>query len=102
MKIGDLIKQFRTEQDLSVNRLAELAGISQSYLRDIELNKKNPTVTTVSSICDALHISLAEFFDEYCNHTSNVDSLIREIRRLKPEQRKLLEAFLHSFFTDTK
>ena len=51
MKIGDLIKQFRTEQDLSVNRLAELAGISQSYLRDIELNKKNPTVTTVSSIC---------------------------------------------------
>ena len=102
MKIGDLIKQFRSEQDISVNRLADMSGISQSYLRDLELNKKIPTVKTLSMICDALNISLADFFNVYCNQVSSVDSLTKEIRRLKPEQRQLLEAFLHSLFTETK
>ena len=54
MKIGDLIKQFRSEQNISVNRLADMSGISQSYLRDLELNKKIPTVKTLSMI----HVSL--------------------------------------------
>ena len=43
MEIGDLIKNFRTQQNISVNKLADLAGISQSYLRDVELNKIQPS-----------------------------------------------------------
>ena len=98
IQIGNLIKNFRHQQNISVNKLADLAGISQSYLRDIELNKKNPTVTTLSLICDALKLSLADFFNAYCGQSSSVNSLIEEIYRLNPEQRKLLEAFLHSLF----
>ena len=98
MEIGDLIKNFRQQQNISVNKLADLAGISQSYLRDIELNNKNPTVTTLSLICDALKLSLADFFNAYCGQSSSVNALIEEIYRLNPEQRKLLEAFLHSLF----
>ena len=98
MEIGDLIKNFRTQQNISVNKLADLAGLSQSYLRDVELNKKNPTIATLSLICDALKISLADFFNVYCSQASSVDSLMKEIYRLTPDQRKLLENFLHSLF----
>ena len=40
----------------------------------------------------------ADFFNVYCGQASSVNSLMEEIYRLNPEQRKLLEAFLHSLF----
>ncbi|WP_094602605.1 hypothetical protein SPSIL_046830 [Sporomusa silvacetica DSM 10669] len=48
----------------STNKLAQLAGIGQATLRDIEIGKKNPNVTTLEKICQALDISLGEFFTE--------------------------------------
>jgi len=100
MEIAALITYYRTERGLSVNKLANMAGISQSYLRDVELGKKVPTITTLSYICDALNISLAEFFTTYCQQEAGVDSLMNEIYRLNPKQRKLLEDFLHSLLSD--
>ena len=64
MDIGTRISYFRNAKQYSVNRLATLAGISQSYLRDVELGKKNPTVEVLSYICDALDLSLRDFFDD--------------------------------------
>lgn len=42
MDIGTRISYFRNAKQYSVNRLATLAGISQSYLRDVELGKRIP------------------------------------------------------------
>ncbi len=42
METGKRITYFRTQKNYSVNKLANLAGISQSYLRDVELGNKNP------------------------------------------------------------
>lgn len=99
MDIGRQIREFRIMKGYTVNKLANLAGISQSYLRDLELGKKNPTVETLSYICEALSISLADFFIEYCKTEHSVDSLTREIFRLTNQQRQALEAFLHSMLS---
>lgn len=96
MDVGKHIKHYRTLKGYSVNKLANLSGISQSYLRDIELGNKNPTVEILSYICSALDISLADFFNDYYNQDSTVSSLINEIHRLTPKQQKTLEVFLHS------
>ena len=61
--VGGRIKYFRTKKGITVNALANLAGISQSYLRDIELGNKTPTIEYIEYICDALKISLVTFFD---------------------------------------
>ncbi len=89
MKIGERIAFFRTGRGYSVNKLANLSGVSQSYLREIELGSKNPTVELVSVLCDTLGISLKEFFDDQPN-----DPLISKIYQLTPEQRKTLGDFL--------
>ena len=102
MHIGVLIKQFHINQNCSVNKLANMAGISQSYLREIELEHKNPTANTLSYICEALNISLADFFTVYCDQESSVSSLMKKIYRLTPQQRKLLESFLHSIVSNEK
>ena len=41
MNVADRIKYFRQKNGITVNKLANMAGISQSYLRDIELGKNS-------------------------------------------------------------
>ena len=90
--VGGRIKYFRTKRGLTVNGLANLAGISQSYLRDIELGNKTPTVEYIEYICDALKISLVTFFD--INDES--EPLNKKILGLTDKQKKKLAEFLDS------
>lgn len=96
MDIGNRISFFRESKGYSVNKLATLSGISQSYLRDVELGKKNPTVEIISCLCDTLGISLKEFFDTEMEGTFFEDPLVRQIYQLTPAQRKALAVFLDS------
>ena len=68
MNVGKRITFFRTAKNYSVNKLATLSGISQSYLRDIELGNKNPTIEILSYICEALRAKSGNymvFFPSY-------------------------------------
>ncbi len=96
MEIGKRIVYFRTLKHYTVNRLATLAGISQSYLRDIELGNKNPTVEVISYICDALGISLSDFFNDKTQTILENDPLTEKIYQLNEEQRAALLAFLNT------
>lgn len=40
MKLGELLKQLRNQNDLSLKKLEELSGVSQGYISDIENAKK--------------------------------------------------------------
>lgn len=100
MDIGNHIKYYRTKKGYSVNKLANLAGISQSFLRDVELNQKKMTIETLSYVCDALQISLVDFFNDYYDKEISSDPLMKEIYRLTPKQRELLQLFLHSLLSD--
>lgn len=96
MDISARIKFFREQKGYTVNRLANIAGISQSYLRSVELGQKNPTIETLSEICWALDISLKDFFDDDTLASLQQDELLREIYRLTPKQRQNLANFLKS------
>ena len=90
MQISERIKYFRQMKNMTVNKLANKAGISQSYLRDLELGNKQPTVEYLTYICDALNISLKRFFTDD-NEESEITKLIDE---LNDEQREGLINFL--------
>lgn len=94
--IGKRIAYFRTQKDYSVNKLANLSGISQSFLRDVELGKKNITVEYLSYICYALDITLADFFSDSLKDQLSVDPIMSKIFQLTDKQRSTLLAFLDS------
>lgn len=96
MEISKRITYFRSLKGYSVNKLANLSGISQSYLREVELGNKNPTVELLSLLCDTLDISLKDFFDGQISDTFFSDPLIAKIYRLSSEQRKALLCFLET------
>ncbi|MBE6845692.1 MAG: helix-turn-helix transcriptional regulator [Ruminococcus sp.] len=93
MKVGERIAALREQKNLSVNKLANMAGISQSFLRDIERGKKNPTVETLSYFCEALNITLTEFFSD--NNEVN-PFLIAAVKKLDNVQQIKLAEFINS------
>ncbi len=97
INIGKRIAYFRESRGFSINRLALQAGISQSYLREIEMgNYNNPSVDILDALCEALGISLKEFFDSNADLRATEDSLLNEISLLTPSQRETLRIFLQS------
>ena len=93
--VGDRLRFFREQKQISTNKLANLAGISQSYVRDIELGNKNPTIEVLFQLCQTLGISLKDFFDDDNKVLLN-DPLSTRIYRLNSVQREALLAFLNT------
>ena len=61
--IADRICEECKMRDISINRLANISGITQSTLNNIvHGSSKTPTVSTVKKICDGLEITMADFF----------------------------------------
>lgn len=96
MDVGKRITKLRTAKGYSVNKLANLSGISQSYLRDVELGNKNPTIEIMSLVCQTLGITLKEFFDDQTVSMIESDQLFAKIYQLKPNQRQALLDFLRT------
>ncbi len=92
MNAGDRIKELRQKAGFTQNRLAEWAGISQTHLRRVELGMADITVSHLRLICDALGITLRDFF----NFSEDKDDLSVAISSLTPKQRRSLLEFLNS------
>ncbi|MCM1055455.1 MAG: helix-turn-helix domain-containing protein [Bacteroides sp.] len=94
MDVAKRLKALREKRGITTNKLANLAGISQSHLREIELGQRNPTVETLSYFCEALGVSLGEFFREEDNGVN--PCLMSSILRLSDEQQLALADFIDS------
>ena len=62
-EIGNRVRQYRQRSGLSQEKLALNAGITVSFLGDIERSVKRPTVETLEKLLKALDITFLEFFD---------------------------------------
>lgn len=63
MNIGSKIKELRKAQKLTQAELSLKANISRSYLADIERNRYNPSVDTLTSLAEALNTTLSKLVD---------------------------------------
>lgn len=96
MNVIERIEELRNARALSVNKLAEKAGISQSTLSSA-LNRSSLTVDTLERICEGLGIPISSFFmtDEQKETVSAQEKiLLDEFRKLSPEKKKALIALL--------
>ena len=100
MEVGKRIVELRERKNISTNKLANLAGISQSYLRDIEMGKKNPTVEMLSYIYFALGVSLQDFFTEQKSQINPY--LLSAIGLLNDEEQIKLSEFICTLKKDNK
>ena len=57
------IKERREQLGISQKELAEKAGISQSFLCDIEQDRSKPSIDTALKIAEVLNIGDIKFFE---------------------------------------
>ena len=91
--VGERITLFRERKGITVNKLANLSGLSQSH---IELGNKTPSVETLYQVCEALGITLKDFFDDESENLLSNDPIVRRIYQMDEEQRRTLLAFLNT------
>ncbi len=68
MTIGTAIKErileLCSERDITINKLSNMSGITQSTINNITSGRNNSaTVATVKKICDGLDITIQDFFN---------------------------------------
>ncbi|MCJ8274957.1 MAG: helix-turn-helix domain-containing protein [Psychrosphaera sp.] len=63
MKLGEKIKQLRTDTQLTQPELAEAAGIEQSYLSKVENDKGSPSFDIISRLAKALGTSAGQLLE---------------------------------------
>jgi len=56
------VKQLCDERGITKYKLSQMTGMSQTALGNITSKSSVPTIPTLQKICDALGITLAQFF----------------------------------------
>lgn len=87
LKIAKRIDELRLIQNLSLRKLAKKSGISHSTLSNIIQGNKIPNIYTIHNICNALGISLSDFFDfddEVIRLRGKENILIKIYREVSP------------------
>ncbi|MBQ3505746.1 MAG: helix-turn-helix transcriptional regulator [Clostridia bacterium] len=64
MKLGERIKELRTEKDLSQMQLAKIVGASQKAVDYWERNVNEPKASYIIALVKAFDVSFDEFFAE--------------------------------------
>lgn len=62
--LGELLRQLRSERNLSVRTLATRAGFSPSFISQVELNQASPSIASLERLAAALGVTLGGFFRE--------------------------------------
>ncbi len=93
MDISKRLITLREQCSYTQNGLAERAGVSQTHLRRVERGESDITVGHLQLLCDAMNVSLKEFFSE----ESEDNEVSAALSRLSPKQQKLLLAFLEAY-----
>ena len=58
---GKVLKEIRTEQKISQEKLAELCELDRTYISLLERGLRQPTLTTLFKLSEALGIEPEEF-----------------------------------------
>lgn len=70
--LGELLRQLRTERNLSVRTLAGRTGFSPSFVSQVELNQASPSIASLERLAAALGVTLGEFFGDSADSASAI------------------------------
>lgn len=95
--MGKAIRRARKGQLLTIEKLAEQAGISENYLGKIERGEGMPSLQTIDRIARALNVSIDSLMGnpEYDTERMFINSLM-EINELSEQKKEKFLDFIHT------
>lgn len=73
--IGQRIRNYRTQLNLTQENLAELAGCHPTYIGQLERGEKNATIETIERISASLKVSMSKLFENLGGEISSERNL---------------------------
>lgn len=73
-RFGNAIRCRRAEVGISQEELAQRAGITRTYVGEIETGRRNPALLNIEKLARALGVSVAALFSEYGADYQNIDA----------------------------
>lgn len=101
-KLGSKINKLRTERGLSLEGLATAAGVSKSYLWEVENRDVSPTAEKLKAIATALEVEVAFLLDDQLQVEPQDQSdrrFFRKYSQLDPERKEQMQRILDTFRT---
>ena len=62
VQIGQLLKDLREDRGWSLREFGLVIGMNKTYLGDIELGKRNPSINSLEKIVAGYDLTVKEFF----------------------------------------
>lgn len=103
---NDILKKIRTlcdERDWSLYRLAKESDIPYTSLSNMFSRNTQPTINTLSKICDGFGITMSSFFDTPLEKNPNTfvlseqeKNIVEIYRSLNAPYKDLMETYLES------
>ncbi len=99
MDISKRLQAARKSKNISVYKLSQLSGVSETHIRDLERGDKNPSFDTLDRLAAQLGLSLPELVnesDEVAYLTKSEKEFVECYRLLSQDKADTLLAFLKS------
>jgi DNA-binding XRE family transcriptional regulator len=96
------INMLRYNLGYSIKELAEFSDIPESTIKSILSRKTCPRITTLFKICNALNISICDFFKYEGSKDCDSASIANKICLLTPNQKQALLNVVDVFMEGNK
>jgi transcriptional regulator with XRE-family HTH domain len=96
MSIGANIKKIRYKNDYSQETLADLLGVSQGTLSNIESDKSSPDFDLLQKIASSLNVSIVDLLDNtkiILNEVENNHGVVQNSGTVNLISEKLIEQY---------
>ena len=103
MGVGEFIRRQRELAQMSVRQLADMCGVSNAYLSQIERGLRSPSSVILQSLAKGLRLSAetlyaqAGIIDPKGDEEEGVINSVMRDPHLSPRQREILIDMYHSF-----
>lgn len=95
--MGKAIRKERKRQLLTIEKLAEMAGITENFLGKIERGEGVPSLQTIDSIACALHVSIDFLKDDTAPSSEYLLArVLMEVDQMDDENRETFIDFIHT------
>jgi XRE family transcriptional regulator, aerobic/anaerobic benzoate catabolism transcriptional regulator len=106
-KLGEEVRKLRQRRGITLKRLAQLSGLSDRFLIEVEKGKANPSVTSLVSLADALQTSLTDLLPgdseiKTQNSSTSVKQVMALLRNRPDEQISRILSCLSSYLDGSK
>ena len=100
-RLGEKLNELRKAKKLTLDQLAEQAGMSKSYLWELENREsQRPSAEKLTAIADALGVSASYFLEEDSRSPEEKhfdEAFFRNYQKLGPEDKERLRKILDTF-----